>query len=189
GADAHHHGRQRPEARRRHRHMRERRPVRAGGGRLADCAHRRPHRRRDPGVGGAMQLEDLATTVLQQARQLGATAGDVLIASGESFSAGVRFGEVEKVHNAREKRMGLRLFVGHSSAVTSTANSTREAVQDFVAETVALAKATAADEFSGLPAAEDLARDFPDLDLADSPADLTAEKQIALAREAEAAAL
>ncbi|HKA56312.1 MAG TPA: metallopeptidase TldD-related protein, partial [Candidatus Binatia bacterium] len=136
-----------------------------------------------------MQLEDLATTVLQQARQLGATAGDVLIASGESFSAGVRFGEVEKVHNAREKRMGLRLFVGHSSAVTSTANFTREAVQDFVAETVALAKATAADEFSGLPAAEDLARDFPDLDLADSPADLTAEKQIALAREAEAAAL
>jgi|RhiMetdeSRZDD1v2_1073273.scaffolds.fasta_scaffold148160_1 PmbA protein len=136
-----------------------------------------------------MQLEDLATTVLQQARQLGATAGDVLVASGESFSAGVRFGEVEKVQNAREKRMGLRLFVGHRSAITSTANFTREAVEDLVAETVALAKATAADEFSGLPAAGDLARDFPDLDLADSPPDLTAEKQIALAREAEAAAL
>ena len=136
-----------------------------------------------------MQLEDLATTVLQQAQRLGANAGDVLIATGESFSAGVRFGEVEKVHNAREKRMGLRLFVGHSSAVTSTANFTREAVEDLVEETVALAKATAADEFSGLPAAEDLARDFPDLDLADAPTNLTSEKQIALAREAEAAAL
>ncbi|HJY82007.1 MAG TPA: metallopeptidase TldD-related protein, partial [Candidatus Binatia bacterium] len=136
-----------------------------------------------------MQLEDLATTVLQQAQRLGASAGDVLIATGESFSAGVRLGEVEKIHNAREKRMGLRLFVGQSSAITSTANFTREAVQTLVEETVALARATAADEFSGLPAAEDLARGFPDLDLADSPANLTPEDKIALAREAEAAAL
>jgi PmbA protein len=136
-----------------------------------------------------MQLADLATTVLQLSQRFGASAGDVLIATGESFSAGVRLGEVEKVHNAREKRMGLRLFVGHSSAITSTANFTREAVQELVEETVALAKATAADEFSGLPAAEELARDFPDLDLADAATDLTPEDKIALAREAEAAAL
>jgi len=136
-----------------------------------------------------MQLEDLVTEALQQARRLGATAGDVLIATGESFSAGVRFGEIEKVHNAREKRMGLRLFAGHSSAVTSTANFTREALTALVEETVGLAKATAADEFSGLPAAEDLAQDFPDLDLSDSNPSLTPEDKIALAREAEAAAL
>ena len=136
-----------------------------------------------------MQLEDLATEVLQQARRLGASAGDVLIAVGEAFSAGVRLGEVEKVHNAREKRMGIRLFVGHSSAITSTANFTREALSSFVEETVGLAKATAADEGSGLPNAEDLARNFPDLDLSDSTASLTSEDKIALAREAEAAAL
>lgn len=136
-----------------------------------------------------MQLEDLVTEVLQQAHRLGATAGDVLIATGESFSAGVRFGEIEKVHNAREKRMGLRLFVGQSSAVTSTANFTRESLSTLVEETVGLAKATAADEFSGLPAVEDLAQDFPNLDLSDSSATLTPEDKIALAREAEAAAL
>ena len=136
-----------------------------------------------------MQLEDLALTVLQEAQRLGASAGDVLIATGESFSAGVRLGEVEKVLNAREKRLGLRLFVGHSSAITSTANFIREAIETLVEETVALAKATAADEFSGLPATEDLARDFPELDLADSTADLAPENKIALAREAEAAAL
>jgi len=136
-----------------------------------------------------MQLEDLATEVLRQAQRLGSTAGDVLIATGESFSAGVRLGKVEKVHNAREKRMGIRLFVDHSSAITSTANFTREAVQALVEETVTLAKATAADEFSSLPAAEDLARDLPDLDLADSTEDLTPEHKTALAYEAEAAAL
>lgn len=136
-----------------------------------------------------MQLEELATIVLQDAQRLGATAGDVVIAAGESFSAGVRLGQVEKVQNAREKRMGMRLFVGQSSALTSTANFTREAARALVEETVALAKATAADEFSGLPVQEDLAQDFPDLDLADASANLTPEEKIALAREAEAAAL
>jgi PmbA protein len=136
-----------------------------------------------------MQLEELATVVLQDAQRLGATAGDVVIAAGESFSAGVRLGQVEKVQNAREKRMGMRLFVGQSSALTSTANFTREAVRALVEETVALAKATAADEFSGLPAQEDLARVLPDLDLADAITNLTPEEKIALAREAEAVAL
>jgi PmbA protein len=135
-----------------------------------------------------MQLEDFATEALQQARRLGGTAGDVLIATGESFSASVRLGEVEKVHNAQEKRIGLRIFVGHSSAITSTADFTREALDLLVEETVALAKATAADEFSGLPATEDLASHFPNLDLADSPTTLTPEDKVALAREAEAAA-
>ena len=135
-----------------------------------------------------MQLEDLVTEVLQQARQRGATAGDVLIATGDSFSAGVRFGKIEKIHNAHEKRMGLRLFAGRSSAITSTANFTREALTALVEETVNLAKATAADNFSGLPEAEDFAQNFPDLHLSD-PNTLTPEDKIALAREAEAAAL
>jgi PmbA protein len=136
-----------------------------------------------------MQLIDLATDTLQHAQRLGADAGDVIIAAGESFSASVRLGKVEKILNAHEKRMGLRLFIGKSSAITSTANFTREAVYALVEETVALARATAADEFSGLPLAEELARDLPDLDLADTEASLTPEEKVARAREAEEAAL
>ncbi|MEW6301732.1 MAG: DNA gyrase modulator, partial [Thermodesulfobacteriota bacterium] len=75
-----------------------------------------------------MHLEELATEVLRHAQRLGVTAGDVLIATGESFSVGVRMGEVEKIHNAREKRMGVRLFVGQRSAITSTADFTRAAL-------------------------------------------------------------
>jgi PmbA protein len=136
-----------------------------------------------------MQLVDLATEVLQYARQCGADSGDVVIATGESFSASVRLGAVEKVLNSHEKRMGLRLFAGKSSAITSTANFSREAAHTLVEDTLALARATASDEFSGLPLAEDLAHDYPDLDLADFSISLTPENKIALAREAEAAAL
>jgi PmbA protein len=136
-----------------------------------------------------MQVEELATAVLHYAQRLGATAGDVLIAIGESFSIGVRLEEVEKIHSAREKRMGIRLFVGQRSAITSTADFTPAALVALVEETIGLAKTTAADVFSGLPAAEELATEIPDLDLADLTTQLSTEDKIALAREAEAAAL
>lgn len=136
-----------------------------------------------------MNLEKLATDVLDHAHQLGATAGDLVIATGESFSAGVRLGEVEKIQNAQEKRMGLRLFIDQNSALTSTANFTRAALQSFVQDTLGLAKATAADEFSGLPDQTALAQDLPDLDLTDSQSALTPEEKLALAKEAEEAAL
>lgn len=135
-----------------------------------------------------MKLPDLAQDVLQQAQRLGADAGDVLISTGESFSASVRLGKVEKILNSQEKRLGLRLFVGKSSAITSTANFTRDALHDLVEETLILAKATAADEFSRLPTREELAQEQPDLDLADTVS-LKTEDKIALAREAEATAL
>ena len=136
-----------------------------------------------------MQLAYLATDTLTQARQLGADAGDVIIAAGDSFSATVRLGKVEKILNSREKRMGLRLFVGKSSAITSTANFSRETVHALVEETVALARATAADEFSGLPERDGLHHECLDLDLVDTATALTPEEKIARAREAEAAAL
>jgi PmbA protein len=136
-----------------------------------------------------MKLENLATEVLEHARRMGATAGDILIASGESFSAGVRLGEVEKVQQSQEKRIGLRLFVNQSSAITSTADFTRDTLNSLVEETIALAKATAADDFSGLPEQHLLARDIPDLDLSDITVSFSPEEKIALAREGEAAAL
>jgi len=135
-----------------------------------------------------MDLTELAADVLDQARQQGATAGDLVIAGGESFSAGIRLGKVEKIQNSQEKRMGLRLFAGQSSAITSTANFTQAALQAFVTETLDLARATAADEFSGLPAQSDLAQDVPDLDLSDTNALLTVEEKLTRAQEAEEAA-
>src|SRR5262249_41963173 len=108
---------------------------------------------------------------------------------GESFSASVRLGEVEKIQQSQEKRLGLRLFVDHSSAITSTADFTHNALNALVEETLVLAKATAADDFSGLPAQEMLASDLPDLDLFDSTVHFSPEEKIAFAREAEAAAL
>src|ERR1700722_20954346 len=93
----------------------------------------------------------LAEWALGVAKKNGATAAEVLIVSGESLSAGVRMGEVEKLKSSRERRLGVRVFVGKSSATASTAEFERKALGEFVADTVRLARRTAPDQWSGVP--------------------------------------
>ena len=87
------------------------------------------------------------------AKRHGATAAEVLCVSAESLAAGVRLGEVEKLKSSRERRLGIRVFVGQSSANASTAELERDGLEDFVAHTVSLARLTAADPNAGLPEA------------------------------------
>jgi PmbA protein len=64
---------------------------------------------------------ELALDILKQAKQKGASAGDVMMAESDSSFVAVRLGEVDKVSQAQEKRLGLRLFFGASSASASEA--------------------------------------------------------------------
>lgn len=134
--------------------------------------------------------QELARDILAQAKAKGASQGDVVMVESDSFFVTVRLGEVEKVSQAQEKRLGLRLFFGSSSATASTSDISRGSIERLVNDTCAMARSTQRDEYSGLPAAEDLARAFPDLDLLDDSArSLTVEEKTRLALEAEKAAL
>ncbi len=135
-----------------------------------------------------MDLKTTAEMLVDLAKKKGATASDVLIANGESFSGGIRLGDIEKIENSQEKRLGLRLFVGKSSAISSTTDFSPTSLSSFVSETVAMAKTTAPDRFSGLPDKKDLALEIPDLDLADTATPLTPQEKLDLAKEAEDAA-
>ena len=133
---------------------------------------------------------DLAQWGLEQARAAGADSAEVLIVSGESLGAGVRMGEVEKLKSSRERRLGVRVFVGKSSATASTAEFERKALGEFVADTVRLARLTAADQWSGLPDPALHPRTVPELDLADpSSGIIEADRALEIARTAERAAL
>jgi PmbA protein len=110
----------------------------------------------------------LAEWVLEQARSCGATAAEVLLVSAESLAAGVRMGEIEKLKSSRERRLGLRVFTGRSSANASTAEMERDALKALVVNTVAMARLTAADPWAGLPDPALHPHDFPELDLSDS---------------------
>lgn len=129
----------------------------------------------------------LATDVLDRAKACGATEADIVVADGETFSVQVRVGAVDRLTKAREKRLGLRVFVGKRSATTSTSDFSRESLNRLVSETCTLANAVVEDQVSGLPDASQMAKDRPDLDLYDETI-LNTEVQIDWAKRAEAAA-
>jgi PmbA protein len=130
----------------------------------------------------------LAMDLLAKAKRGGATEADIIIADGETFSVQVRLGAVDRLTKAREKHLGLRVFVGKRSASTSTSDFKADSLNQLVAETCTLAKAVVEDQVSGLPAADQLAGAKPDLDLYD-PTRLNTEQQIELAKRVEAAAM
>jgi PmbA protein len=133
---------------------------------------------------------NLAQWALDKARGYGATAAEVLGVTSESLAAGVRKGEVEKLKSSRERRLGLRVFAGQSSATSSTADLERAALDDFISHAVKLARLTAPDPWSGLPDPKLHSRELAELGLADSEHGIIGvEQALALARRAEGAAL
>ena len=131
---------------------------------------------------------ELAADVLRYAKRSGATEADIIIAEGETFSVQIRLGTVDRLTKAREKQLGLRVFVGKRSASTSTSDFSKESLDQLVTQTCTLAKAVVEDPLSGLPGAEQMAIEKPDLDLHD-PTKLETDYQIDLARRAESAAM
>src|SRR5262245_997054 len=135
--------------------------------------------------------QDLARDILDKAKAKGASQGDLVMAESDSFFVTVRMGEVEKVSQAGEKRLGLRLFFGNSSASASTSDISKDSIERLVDDTARMAKVTAQDPHGGLPEAAALARDLPQLDLLDESGRVISvdEKiQMALATEKHALA-
>jgi PmbA protein len=134
--------------------------------------------------------QDLARDILAQAKSKGASAGDIVMVESDSFFVTARLGEVEKISQAQEKRLGLRLFFGASSASASTSDISKKSIEQLVEDTAQMARATAQDPHSGLPAVEDLAQHHPDLDLLDETArSVSVEEKIKMALETENSAL
>lgn len=134
--------------------------------------------------------QELARDVLGMAKAKGASQGDVVMAESDSFFVTVRMGEVEKISQAGEKRLGLRLFFGNSSASASTSDISRNSIEKLVDDTAKMAKVTAQDPQAGLPDAEGLARDLPQLDLIDEAGRaVSVDEKIQIALETEKNAL
>ncbi len=129
---------------------------------------------------------------LARLRSGGAHAGDVCFAESDTLEARVRDTEIDFVKQARERTLGIRAFVagsgGLQSALTSTSDLGAETLDAMVEETLALARATAADPAAGLPGGG-YAEDHPELGLFDpADRDVDAETRIRDARRAEESA-
>src|SRR5262249_7008267 len=132
-------------------------------------------------------LTDLAERLVAAARRVGADAADALAVRSVSLAIEVREGAVEESERSEGDDIGLRALVGRRQAVVST-NDVKIDATELAERAVAMAKAAPDDRFAGLADREQLARDFPDLDLLDPdlPTVAVLEER---ARRAESAAL
>jgi PmbA protein len=134
------------------------------------------------------ELRDIAKDMLNYARQRGATAAATEVSVGFGQAVTVRHGDVETIEYNRDKGLGITVYIGQKRGHASTSDFSRQAVRDTVDAALSIANYTAIDDCSGLPDADMLAHDFPDLDLY-HPWDLPVEAAIEQARQCEQAAL
>lgn len=132
-------------------------------------------------------LQQLASDVLDHARQKGASACEVDVSEGFGQSVTVRCGEVETIEYNRDKGIGVTVYSGLRKGYASTSDFSPQALRDTVEAALNIARFTAEDDCAGLPEAALLARECPDLDLY-HPWALSVEDAIGLARRCEDAA-
>jgi PmbA protein len=128
-------------------------------------------------------LDDL----IGRAKRAGADAADAVLFEGASLSHAQRLGKIEKLERSESYDIGLRVFLGRRQAMVSANERGGAPLDALVERALAMARAVPEDPYCGLAAPEQLARTWPDLDLAD-PDEPAPELLIARAEAAEDAA-
>ncbi len=134
---------------------------------------------------------ELAARAVALAQAQGAEQCDAIAFAHTEATVSVRLGEIEKLIEAGSSSLGLRVIDGGRTAVCSTSDFAPEIFEQFVADTVELARISAPDAHAGLPEPELLATAGAEaLRLYDERIDnLSTEEKIVMARDCEAAAL
>src|SRR6202011_6009564 len=119
-----------------------------------------------PASGAILQLTDVASLALEEARRQGASQCEADASVSQGLSVSVRLREVDTIEYQRDRGLGVTVYFGKRKGTASTADLSAAAGRETVAKACAI----------------------PDLDL-DHGWELTPERAIELARECEAAGL
>jgi PmbA protein len=152
---------------------------------------RRPEARHPGFTCDRAELESLARAVLERANRAGASGCDCDVSEAHGLTVTVRKGKPETIEHNRDRSLGVSVYFGDRPKIrrghASTSDLSRVALEQTVDAAAAIARYTAEDDCAGLPDAELLARNVPDLELF-HPWSLAAEDAVEIARRCEAAA-
>ncbi|MCG8417631.1 MAG: metallopeptidase TldD-related protein [Proteobacteria bacterium] len=136
------------------------------------------------------ELRDVAKRAVELAKKSGADDAEVTVRDGTELTAKVRLGQPELVQEAGSRALGLRVFKDRRTAITYTSDMRDDALDAFVRETVRLAELSEPDDLNRLPEADQLATEFPELDLFDDKSlSIDAAEALSRAKRGEKAAL
>jgi PmbA protein len=125
--------------------------------------------------------------LIARATKAGADAADAVLFESASLSHAQRLGKVEKLERSEAYDLGLRVLIGKQQAIVSSNDRSPAALSELLERAIAMAKTVPEDPYCGLAAPEELAHDWPALDL-DDPTEPAPETLIARAAAAEDAA-
>src|SRR5213593_1853817 len=120
---------------------------------------------------------DLLQDLVARARKAGADAADAVLFNGVSLSHARRLGKVEKLERSESQDLGLRVLIGKRQAMVSSSDRSPKMLAELVERTLAMARAVPEDPFCGLAEADEIAGDWPALDMLD-PGEPSAEELI-----------
>jgi PmbA protein len=125
--------------------------------------------------------------LIARATKAGADAADAVLFESASLSHAQRLGKVEKLERSESYDLGLRVLIGKRQAIVSSNDRNPAALNELIDRAIDMAKTVPEDPYCGLAAPEELAHDWPALDL-DDPTEPAPETLIARAAAAEEAA-
>ncbi|WP_036243313.1 metalloprotease PmbA [Methylobacter luteus] len=133
------------------------------------------------------RLKTIVQSILDEAKNQGASAAEAGLSQESGLSVTARLGDVETIEHHRDQGLGVTVYFGQRKGSASSTDLSPESIRETVSAACSIARYTSEDEYSGLPEKEQLATEFPDLELS-HPWDLRADEAIALAIECENAA-
>jgi len=134
------------------------------------------------------QLQEVAETILKEAARCGASQAEVGVAANKGFTVIGRNDDVETVEYNQDKSIDITVYFGKRTGSSSLSDIRTQAVYDAVEAACHIARFTDEDPAAGLPEKEELAFNYPQLDMG-SPWDITVEQAIELVRSCEREAL
>lgn len=133
------------------------------------------------------RLKTVVQQLLDEAKQQGASAAEAAFSVDNGLSVSARLGDVENIEYHCDQGIGVTVYFGQKKGSASTNDVSPDSLRETVKAACSIARYANEDEYAGLPDPDQLATEFPDLDL-NHPWAIDAEKAISLAIECEDAA-
>jgi len=133
---------------------------------------------------GLSRSLEIVNDLLKESAKQGASSADAGLSVDVGLSVTARLGDVETVEHHKGQSFGVTVYFGQKKGSANTTDFSLSALKDTVSAACRIARYSTEDEFAGLPDADMLATQFPELDL-DHPWALKVDEAIDLAVECE----
>lgn len=135
-----------------------------------------------------MSLNQKIQFALDYATKNQADAASVAMSQAEGLSATVRKGAPESVEYYQDQSFGITVYIGKAKGSASSTDLSEQAIAKTIMAAVDIAKFTEQDPCAGLPDQQDMATEWPQLDLY-HPWSISVQEALALAEACEQAGL